>query len=79
MQPRGEEPFTVYVIDDGGVDITVAPEVVFKLAAGLHVYVTPPLADKLTDAVEQIVADADAIVGLTVTVTTICVVSKQLL
>jgi hypothetical protein len=61
-------------MDDGGVDVTFAPEVVFKLVAGLHVYVTPPLADKLADVEEQIVADVDAIVGLTVTVTTTCAV-----
>jgi hypothetical protein len=64
IQPAELVPVTVYVVVDAGVAVTVEPALTFKPAVGVHAYVEPPFAVKVTEFPAQIAE----LVGLTVTV-----------
>ena len=82
-QPPEVVPVTVYVCDDAGLAVTVAPVVALKPVAGLHVYVPPaPAPDpvRLTELPLQNVVGPEGfivIVGGGVTVTTMLAVAGK--
>ena len=77
IQPAVESPLTVYVVFWLTLAVTTDPVVVLRPIAGDHVYESAPVANKLTELPEQIVAELTLIVGEVLTVTTLVLVDEQ--
>lgn len=80
-QPAELVPVTVYIAFAVGLATTVAPVELFKLAEGAQEYVPAPLATRVAELPEQIVALLTVIVGngLTVMVIELEFILPQLL
>ena len=77
VQPAPDEPVTVYVVVVVGFAVTEAPAVVDKPVAGVQLKVLAPVAFRVTEPPEHIVASFTLITGAFATVTVIFLVEEH--